>query len=172
MQFRSPPGLQSTLSFIQSISAPFICEQCCLVAIGCAIWGSGQRLFFNDHCNTAAACSLESARMGATHAPTMYLQYDFFSGEGICVCRDCLGKRKIPAVDAGGDKQSSYRAARPISPTIPVHGGDEVGLNLQYFTSTAVRSLPRFPNRTTSGGGHTCIRPKCSRSPLKPSSLP
>jgi hypothetical protein len=42
---------------------------------------------------------------------TMYLQYDFFSPEKeYAYAGTTLGKRKILAVDAGGDKQSSYRA--------------------------------------------------------------
>jgi hypothetical protein len=65
----------------------------------------------------------------------LYLQYDFFSPEKeYAYAGTALGKRKILAIDAGGDKQSSYRAySANIANDTPVHGGDEVGFNLQYL---------------------------------------
>ena len=59
-----------------------------------------------------------------------------------------LGKRKILAIDVGGDKQGSYRAySANIASDTPVRGGDEVGFNFQCCTSTAGRSSLAIPDQ-------------------------
>ena len=65
----------------------------------------------------------------------LYVQYDFFSPEKeYAYAGTALGKRKILAVDAGGDKQGSYRAySANVASDTPVRGGDEAGFNLQYL---------------------------------------
>jgi hypothetical protein len=67
--------------------------------------------------------------------PAAYLQYDFFAPEKeYAYTGTALGKRKILAIDVGGDKQSSYRSySANVASDTPVHGGDEVGFNLQYM---------------------------------------
>jgi hypothetical protein len=64
-----------------------------------------------------------------------YLQYDFFEPEkGYTYVGTALSKKKILAVDVGGDTQSSYRSySANVSSDTPVRRGDEVGLNLQYL---------------------------------------
>jgi hypothetical protein len=64
-----------------------------------------------------------------------YLQYDFFSPEkGYLFPGTMLGKQKILAVDAGFDKQSSYRGqSANIAAAIPVFGGDEVAAQFQFI---------------------------------------
>lgn len=64
-----------------------------------------------------------------------YLQYDFFSPEaGYIFAGTALGKKKILAIDVGGDRQSSYRGlSANIASDTPVFGGDEIGGQFQYF---------------------------------------
>jgi hypothetical protein len=64
-----------------------------------------------------------------------YLQYDFFSAEkGYVLTGTALGKQKILAVDAGFDKQGSYRAwSANVAADLPVRGGDEIGAQFQYM---------------------------------------
>jgi hypothetical protein len=64
-----------------------------------------------------------------------YVQYDFFDREkGYLFSGTGLGKSRILAVDAGVDRQSSYRGySANIAAAIPVHKGDEVAGQFQYF---------------------------------------
>ncbi len=64
-----------------------------------------------------------------------YLQYDFFAREtGYLLTGTALGKQKILAVDGGFDTQGSYHGlSGNTAAAIPVHGGDEVGSQFQYF---------------------------------------
>jgi len=64
-----------------------------------------------------------------------YVQYDFFETEkGYSYVGTALGKKRILAIDAGIDKQSSYRAySANVASDTPVRGGDEVGINVQYL---------------------------------------
>jgi hypothetical protein len=64
-----------------------------------------------------------------------YLQYDFFAREtGYLFTGTALGKQKILAVDGGFDTQGSYHGlSGNTAAAIPVHGGDEVGGQFQYF---------------------------------------
>lgn len=67
--------------------------------------------------------------------PAAYLQYDFFDREKeYAYAGTALGKRKILAVDAGGDKQGSYRSMTAnVANDTPVLGGDEIGFNVQML---------------------------------------
>jgi hypothetical protein len=64
-----------------------------------------------------------------------YLQYDFFAPEkGYIFTGTALGKKKILAIDVGGDKQGAYRGlSANVASDTPVHGGDEIGAQFQYF---------------------------------------
>lgn len=64
-----------------------------------------------------------------------YLQYDFFDREkGYLFGGTTLGKQKILALNAGADKQSSYRGySANIVANIPVRKGDEVAGQFQYY---------------------------------------
>lgn len=66
---------------------------------------------------------------------TGYLQYDFFDREkGYLFTGTALGKQKILAVDAGFDKQGSYRGTSAnVAADIPVNKGDEVGGQFQFI---------------------------------------
>jgi Phosphate-selective porin O and P len=64
-----------------------------------------------------------------------YVQYDFFDTEtGYLFVGTALGKKKILAIDVGGDKQGSYRGlSANVATDTPVNGGDEIGGQFQYF---------------------------------------
>ena len=64
-----------------------------------------------------------------------YVQYDFFHPEtGYTLIGTALGKQKILAIDAGADTQGSYRGlSTNIACDLPVHGGDEIGGQYQFF---------------------------------------
>jgi hypothetical protein len=66
---------------------------------------------------------------------TGYLQYDFFDREkGYLFSGTGLGKAKILAVDAGFDRQGSYRGySANVAAAIPVRKGDEVAGQFQYI---------------------------------------
>jgi len=64
-----------------------------------------------------------------------YVQYDFLDREkGYLFTGTGLGKQKILAVDAGFDKQGSYRGySANTAAAIPVNHGDEVAGQVQYY---------------------------------------
>ena len=64
-----------------------------------------------------------------------YLQYDFFDTEtGYAYTGTALGKKKILAVDAGVEKQGSFRGySANAAFDQPVNQGDEIGGQFQYF---------------------------------------
>lgn len=64
-----------------------------------------------------------------------YLQYDFFDTEtGYVFTGTALGQKKILAIDVGADKQGSYRGlSANTACDLPVHGGDEIGGQFQYY---------------------------------------
>jgi hypothetical protein len=73
-----------------------------------------------------------------------YLQYDFFDTEtGYLFTGTALGKKKILAIDVGADKQSSYRGlSANVASDTPVHGGDEIGGQFQYFHYDGRQKFP------------------------------
>ncbi len=64
-----------------------------------------------------------------------YLQYDFFDTEtGYVFVGTALGKKRILAIDVGGDKQGTYRGlSANVAFDQPVNKGDEIGGQFQYF---------------------------------------
>ncbi len=64
-----------------------------------------------------------------------YVQYDFFGREkGYLFTGTALGTQKILAVDAGFDKQGSYRGlSANVAADIPVNRGDEIGGQFQFI---------------------------------------
>jgi len=64
-----------------------------------------------------------------------YVQYDFFLPEkGYLFTGTTLGKQKILAVDAGFDKQGSYRGTSAnVVAALPVNQGDEIGGQFQFI---------------------------------------
>ncbi len=64
-----------------------------------------------------------------------YLQYDFFGTEkGYFFTGTALGKKKILAIDVGGDKQGGYRGlSANVASDTPVNGGDEIGAQFQFL---------------------------------------
>src|SRR5208282_1444589 len=59
----------------------------------------------------------------------------FFDTEtGYVFTGTALGQKKILAIDAGADKQGSYRGlSANTACDLPVHGGDEIGGQFQYY---------------------------------------
>jgi hypothetical protein len=100
--------------------------------------GFGARGYFlNDHLQYRAGVFEGERDANGRDAlrPAGYLQYDFFAVEKeYAYTGTALGKKKILAVDFGGDKQSSYRSmSANVASDTPVFGGDEIGLNVQYL---------------------------------------
>ncbi len=64
-----------------------------------------------------------------------YLQYDFFDRElTYSLPGTALGKKKIVAIDAGFDKQGSYRSqSAGVAIDYPMFGGDEIGGQYQFI---------------------------------------
>ena len=81
--------------------------------------------------------------------PALYLQYDFFSPEKeYAYTGTALGKRKILAVDIGGDKQGSYRSETAnIASDTPVNGGDEIGLNFSVLHFDGRNKFTSIPDQ-------------------------
>jgi hypothetical protein len=80
----------------------------------------------------------------------LYLQYDFFDREKeYAYAGTALGKRKILAIDVGGDKQSKYRSdSLNITNDTPVNGGDEVGLNFNVMHFDGRNFFTSIPDQT------------------------
>jgi hypothetical protein len=64
-----------------------------------------------------------------------YVQYDFYGKEtGYLFAGTALGKQKILAVDAGFDKQGSYRGlSANVAALRPVNRGDEIAAQFQFI---------------------------------------
>jgi hypothetical protein len=82
--------------------------------------------------------------------PALYLQYDFFSPEKeYAYAGTALGKRKILAIDVGGDKQGSYRSETAnLANDTPVNGGDEIGLNFNVLHFDGRNKFTTLPDQT------------------------
>jgi hypothetical protein len=80
----------------------------------------------------------------------LYLQYDFFDREKeYAYAGTALGKRKILALDIGGDKQSAYRSTSlNVANDTPVFGGDEVGFNFSVMHFDGRNFLTAIPDQT------------------------
>ena len=86
--------------------------------------------------------------------PALYLQYDFFSPEKeYTYAGTALGKRKILAIDVGGDKQSAYRSdSANIASDTPVNQGDEIGFNLQFLHFDGRNKFTTLPDQNNFFG--------------------
>jgi hypothetical protein len=135
----SRQGLQSTLSFYSvDISAVSTVNNTALQQSALRDMGfQGRGYFFNDKLQYRGGLFEGERDSNGRNSlrETLYMQYDFFDAEKeYAYAGTALGKRKILAIDAGADKQSSYRAySANIANDTPVFGGDEVGFNLQYL---------------------------------------
>ncbi|MGD0580015.1 MAG: porin [Bryobacteraceae bacterium] len=78
-----------------------------------------------------------------------YLQYDFFDREkGYLFTGTGLGKQKILAVDAGLDRQGSYRGySANTAAAIPVNQGDEVAGQFQYYHYDGQTKFTAIPDQ-------------------------
>lgn len=78
-----------------------------------------------------------------------YLQYDFFDTEtGYTFVGTALGKKKILAIDVGVDKQGSYSAmSANVAFDKPVHNGDEIGGQFQYFHYNGREKFTSIPEQ-------------------------
>ncbi len=149
----SRQGLQSTLSFysvdISSVSTVnnSALQQSALRDMGFQARG----YFFNDRLQYRGGLFEGERDTNGRNSlrQTLYLQYDFFSPEKeYAYAGTALGKRKILAIDVGGDKQSTYRAySANIANDTPVLGGDEVGFNLQYLHFDGRQKFTAVPDQ-------------------------
>jgi hypothetical protein len=78
-----------------------------------------------------------------------YVQYDFLDTEKTYLFTGtALGKKKILAVDAGFDTQSSYHGySANIAAAIPVNQGDEVATQFQYYHYNGQTKFTAIPNQ-------------------------
>ena len=135
----SRQGLQSTLSYytldISSVATPnnAALQQSALRDMGFQARG----YFLHDRLQYRGGIFAGERDVNGRNPlrQALYLQYDFFSPEKeYAYAGTALGKRKILAIDVGGDRQSSYRGySANIANDTPVNGGDEIGFNLQYL---------------------------------------
>ena len=132
-------GLQSTLSYMTLDVSPMstvtntVTQSSALRDVGFQFKG----FFANErlHYRLGAFDGERDANAHNSLRTSGYLQYDFFDREkGYLFTGTGLGKMKILAVDAGFDKQSSYRGySANTAAAIPVNQGDEVAGQFQYF---------------------------------------
>jgi hypothetical protein len=133
----SRQALQSTLSFYTINISPVSTiangptQESALRDVGFQARG----YFFKDRLQYRGGIFAGERDPNGRNAPrgAAYLQYDFFSPEKeYAYAGTALGKRKILAIDVGGDKQGSYRSmSANLASDTPVFGGDEIGFNLQ-----------------------------------------
>jgi Phosphate-selective porin O and P len=78
-----------------------------------------------------------------------YIQYDFFAPEtSLYYPGTTLGKKKILALNAGFDKQGSYyAAAADLTAAIPIHGGDEIGGQIQFIRYDGAHKFLSIPRQ-------------------------
>jgi hypothetical protein len=107
--------------------------------------------FFDDRLQYRAGVFQGQRDANAHNAlrTSAYLQYDFFDREkGYSYVGTALGKSRILALDAGIDKQGGYRAyTANLANDTPVRGGDEIGVNLQYFHFDGRRKFLNIPDQ-------------------------
>jgi len=150
----SRQALQSTLSYYTvNISAVSTVNNAALVESALRDVGFQARgYFFNDHLQYRGGIFDGERDANGRNAPrpALYLQYDFFSPEKeYAYAGTALGKRKILAIDAGGDKQGTYRSmtANAASDT-PVNGGDEIGFNASIMHFDGRTKFPTLTDQT------------------------
>ncbi|HXB69300.1 MAG TPA: porin [Candidatus Acidoferrales bacterium] len=149
----SRQGLQSTLSFYSvDISAVSVVNNTQMQQLALRDLGFQARGYFlHDRLQYRGGIFAGERDVNGRNPlrQALYLQYDFFSPEKeYAYAGTALGKRKILAIDAGGDKQGSYRAySANIANDTPVRGGDEVGFNLQYLHFDGRDKLVTVPDQ-------------------------
>lgn len=149
----SRQGLQSTLSFytvnispISTINNGPLMESA-LRDVGFQARG----YFFNDRLQYRGGIFDGERDANGRNAPrpALYLQYDFLDREKeYAYAGTALGKRKILAIDVGGDKQGTYRSeSANIASDTPIRGGDEIGFNYQYFHWDGRQKFTAIPDQ-------------------------
>ena len=146
-------GLQSTLSYITLDASPIASvagsptQSSALRDLGFQAKG----FFFNDHLQyrIGAFDRQRDANGRNSLRTTAYLQYDFFDREKTYLFSGTtLGKGKLLVIDAGFDKQSSYRGySANTAAALPVNKGDEVAAQLQYIHYNGMTKFPTIPNQ-------------------------
>ncbi len=149
----SRQSLQSTLSYYTvNISSLSTVNNAALVESALRDVGFQARgYFFHDHLQYRGGIfdGERDANGRNSPRPALYLQYDFFSPEKeYAYAGTALGKRKILAVDVGGDKQGSYRSETAnIASDTPVNGGDEIGVNLSFLHFDGRNKFTSIPDQ-------------------------
>ena len=135
----SRQGLQSTLSFYTVNISPMatVANGSLMESALRDVGFQARGYFLHDHLQYRGGIFAGERDANGRNAPrpALYLQYDFFSPEKeYAYAGTALGKRKILAIDVGGDKQGSYRSETAnLANDTPVNGGDEIGLNANFF---------------------------------------
>jgi hypothetical protein len=144
----SRQALQSTLSYYTvNISSVSTVANTALVESALRDVGFQARgYFFHDHLQYRGGIFDGERDPNGRNAPrpALYLQYDFFSPEKeYAYAGTALGKRKILAIDIGGDKQGSYRSENAnLASDTPINGGDEIGVNFNFFHVDGRQKFP------------------------------
>lgn len=150
----SRQGLQSTLSYYTvNISPVATVANTALVESALRDVGFQARgYFFNDRFQYRGGIFDGFRTPDGRNAPrpALYLQYDFFDREKeYAYAGTALGKRKILALDIGGDKQGTYRSATlNVANDTPVRGGDEIGLNFNVLHFDGRNMFTSIPDQT------------------------
>ena len=156
-------SLQSTLSFYTvNISSVSTVNNTALVESALRdVRFQARGYFFNDAFSIAAASSTASATPTAAtlRARRSILQYDFFRRKrSTPTPAPALGKRKILAIDIGGDKQKTYRSTSlNVANDTPVHGGDEIGFNVSVMHFDGRPEFTAIPDQTTIWGSRLLL---------------
>ena len=132
-------GLQSTLSYVTLDISPISTVSNTSLQ-SCALRDTGFQFkgFFAKERLQYRVGAFDGERDASGHNSLRtagYFQYDFFDREKTYLFTGtALGKQKILAVDAGADKQGSYRGySANTAAALPVNGGDEVAAQFQYI---------------------------------------
>ncbi len=147
-------SLQSTLSFYTvNISGVSTVNNTALVESALRDVGFQARgYFFKDRLQYRGGVFDGVRTPDGRNSPreAMYLQYDFFDREKeYAYAGTALGKRKILALDIGGDKQSAYRSTSfNVANDTPVNGGDEVGFNFSVMHFDGRQFFTAIPDQT------------------------
>jgi hypothetical protein len=146
-------GLQSTLSYLTLDVSPMATvnntstQSAALRDLGFQFKG-----FFADDRLQYRLGAFDGERDANGHnslRTTGYLQYDFFDREkGYLFTGTGLGKQKLLALNAGVDKQGSYRGySADIAAAIPVNKGDEVAGQFQFIKYDGRTKFTALPNQ-------------------------
>ena len=150
----SRQSLQSTLSFYTvNISPVATVNNSALVESALRDVGFQARgYFFNDRLQYRGGIFDGERDPNGRNAPrpALYLQYDFFDREKeYAYAGTALGKRKILAIDIGGDKQKTYRSTSlNVANDTPVNGGDEIGFNVAVMHFDGRQTFTAIPDQT------------------------